>query len=127
MRAKHIVLGLLIAVIAVRLFHLATAPGDVQLFTLFLAYTACVYPGAGLSDGQRPWLAIEAAFSALVFLCAWLGLSQSPIWLAAGYGVHGAWDLAHHPRLIRTRIVGWFPPICAVFDFAVAGYVLFRY
>jgi hypothetical protein len=109
------------------MFHLAAAPGDIQLFALSLAYTACVYPGAGLSDGARPWLGVETVFSAAVFLCAWLGLAASPVWIAVGYVAHGLWDLAHHPKLVRTRIVGWFPSVCAVFDFAVGAWVVWRY
>lgn len=44
----------------------------------------------------------------------------SPLWVAVGYLAHGAWDLLHHLRMIRTPVVGWFPLVRGVFD-AVVG------
>jgi hypothetical protein len=124
---RRIAVGLVLAIVALRLFHFTTAPGAIELLALFLAYTACVYPGAGLAVPSRPWLAIETVFSLAIFTTAWLGLVGSPVWIAAGYAAHGLWDAAHHPRLIRTQIVEWFPPVCAVFDFVVAAFVVWRH
>ena len=51
-----------------------------------------------------------------------VGLRASTTSLAAGYALHGAWDLLHNPnpRAVPTRVVRWFPPACAAFDFVVA-------
>lgn len=124
---KLIAMGIALAGLAIFLFHLAPAPISLQLFALLLAYTACFYSGAALSDGRRLWLSIEVLMSVLVLACAFLGLWQSSRWLAAGYFLHGMWDMGHHPKRIQTRVVPWFPPICATFDFVVAIFIAIWY
>ena len=122
-----VAIGLVMAVVALFLFGMAPHPVSLQLYALLLAYTACFYAGAALSDGRPGWLSLEVAVSVLVFACAVLGLWQASRWLAVGYVIHGLWDLCHHPQRIRTRVVHWFPPICATFDFAVAIFIWFWY
>jgi uncharacterized protein DUF6010 len=124
---KLVLIGLALALLALFVFGLAPAVVSLQLYALLLAYTACLYTGAALSDGRPFWLSMEVGVSVLVFGCAFLGLWQSSRWLALGYTIHGAWDLCHHPKRIRTRVVNWFPPICATFDFAVAIFILVWY
>jgi hypothetical protein len=122
-----IAIGLALALVAIFVFGLAPRVVALQLYALLLAYTACFYAGAALSEGRPAWLSIEVGVSAIVFGCAFLGLWQSSRWLALGYVLHGMWDLCHHSRGIRTRVVDWFPPICATFDFAVAIFILVWY
>jgi hypothetical protein len=122
-----IAIGLALALLAFFVFGLAPAAVSLQLYALLLAYTACLYTGAALSDGRPGWLTIEVGVSALVFACAFFGLWLSAWWLALGYVLHGIWDLCHQPKRIRTRVVNWFPPICATFDFAVAIFILIKY
>ena len=124
MTARATLIGLFVSLLVIRLFHLTGKPQSLQLFAVFLAYTSCVYAGTALASGKQPWLAIEGLFSLAILACAWLGLIGSPLWISLGYGLHGLWDLAHHPKAISTKVVRWFPPLCAVFDFVVAIYVL---
>ena len=44
-----------------------------------------------------------------------------------GYVLHGTWDLLHHERGIQTQIVGWYPPVCVVYDWIVGLAVLVWY
>jgi hypothetical protein len=126
-KVKYIIGGLLTALLVIKVFQISSFPISYQLFALFLAYTACVYLGAALADMRNNILLIESGVSILFFSFACFGLLYSPIWLVLGYTMHGIWDMLHHPRLIKTRIIKWFPPICAVFDFVVAGYIYFSY
>jgi len=102
---------------------------DVQTrigLALFLALTACVYPGALLAQSASMWTAAaEFAVGGLVFVCAWLGLALGAAWLAVGYALHGGWDWLHHCGRVPTKVAAWFPPACAAFDFVVALYALF--
>lgn len=123
---KPIVAAVLLAMLTIRIFYTYTSPISDQLFALFLAYTACVYLGAGLSDSRIKWISVEFAMSLLFFHFAFLGLLFSPIWIAIGYLLHGIWDMFHHPKMIKTKVVRWFPPLCAVFDFIVAVFI-FRF
>ena len=118
---KSFVVGLLLGLLFVLLVHTIPPQPARQAIALFLAFTACVYAGAALA--QKPptgIVLIELVIAAIVFCCAAVGLRAQTGWLAAGYIVHGVWDLLHHPRAVPTRVASWFPPLCAAFDFVVA-------
>ncbi|UGB30570.1 DUF6010 family protein [Metabacillus sp. B2-18] len=121
---KSVVVGILLALLVCKLFFSFSSPFSYQLFALFLAYTACVYLGAALSDSRVKWISIEFGLSCLFFNLAFLGLIFSPLWIAVGYLLHGVWDLLHHPKIIQTKVVKWFPPLCAVFDLVVAIFII---
>lgn len=125
--AKSIVAGILLALLLIKTFIMFTSPIAYQLFALFLGFTACTYLGAALSDTRLKWISVEFAMSMLFFTFAALGLIYSPIWLASGFILHGLWDTLHHPKMIKTKIIKWFPPLCAIFDIIVAVFILTFY
>ncbi|MCB0333014.1 MAG: hypothetical protein KDD55_05910 [Bdellovibrionales bacterium] len=95
------------------------------VFSCFLALTACVYGGAALTPSGATYGRVELPVVGVVFFTAILGIIVGPVWLAVGYVIHGAWDILHHNKCVGTPIVSWFPPVCAVFDFIVAGTIYF--
>lgn len=116
-------LGFVLALAAMFGLHWPLQSEALNGLALFLALTAFVYPGALLAQrAGRAVAAAEIAVGAVVFVTAWLGVAQHPLWLAAGYLAHGIWDWGHHIGRIPTRTAGWFPPACAVFDIVIAGY-----
>lgn len=123
-KMKAVAAGVLLALLTLRTMYMFTVPVSYQLFALFYAYTTCVYLGAALSDSRISWLSVETLMSFVFFTFAFLGLVHSSIWLVFGYALHGIWDMLHHPRIIKTKIVRWFPPLCAAFDFIVAVFIL---
>ncbi|MGV3487313.1 MAG: DUF6010 family protein [Tuberibacillus sp.] len=120
---RWIAAGILLALLTIRIFVFFTSPIAYQLFVLFYSYTACVYLGSALSDSRIKWISIEFLMSIVFFTLAFLGFVSSPLWVVLGFLLHGTWDLLHHPRVIKTKVVRWFPPLCAVFDFVVAVYL----
>ncbi len=117
--------GVFLAAAFVAVIHGTPAPYGRQVVALFLAFTACVYAGALLNQSASGLVIVaELVVAALVFGMAALGLGVSPLWLAAGYALHGAWDCIHHPRAVPTQVAAWFPPFCAAFDFVVALFVI---
>lgn len=124
---KVIVAGVLLALLVIRLFYSFAVPVSYQLFTLFLAFTACVYAGSALSDGRITWLSVESVMALIFFNLAFLGLTHSPIWVGLGFLLHGIWDMLHHPKIIKTKVVRWFPPLCAAYDFIVAIFIFSFY
>ncbi|MFD2442478.1 DUF6010 family protein [Bacillus sp. CGMCC 1.16607] len=124
---RSIVAGLLLALLVIRMFHTFSSPFSYQLFVLFLAYTACVYLGAALADSRIKWISVEFAMSCLFFTFAFLGYVYSPIWVGVGFILHGIWDMFHHPHMIKTKVIKWFPPLCATYDFIVAIFILTFY
>lgn len=124
-RARGAITGAVTAVVVVAALHYPAAATSMTLLALFLALTACVYLGALLAQRQTAAIAVsELIVGSTVFLCAVLGLLVSDIWIAVGYSLHGLWDWAHDFGLVTTKIARWFPPLCAVFDFVVAAFVV---
>ena len=124
-RIKGALIGLTLAVIAAVLILGPLASQGRVLLGLFLALTACVYLGALLAQKQTKLVAVaELTVGTFVFLCSFLGVTSSVLWLAAGYAVHGVWDWVHDTEVVPTRVARWFPPACAIFDLAIAGFVL---
>jgi hypothetical protein len=118
---KSFVLGIALGLVFVVLVHTIPPQPARQLIALFLAFTACTYAGALLAQRVPAHFGIlELAVASAVFALAVVGLRASTASLAAGYALHGAWDLLHHPRAVPTRVASWFPPVCAAFDFVVA-------
>ena len=98
--------------------------GALDLLALILAASGGIYWGVAASEGGRRVRAMEALAGVSFVAMAMLGLWWTSLWIAAGYVLHGAWDVLHHPRRIRSGLRGWFPPFCATFDFLVAIFIL---
>jgi hypothetical protein len=92
-----------------------------------LALTSCVYGGAILTPLASKYTVVELPFVMVVFIAAVLGLLFHPLWLAAGYAVHGVWDGMHHFMKVQTPIVKWFPPMCAVFDISISLFIIWTW
>lgn len=105
--------------------HLLFPSDTPVVFSCFLALTSCVYGGAALTPSGAAYGRVELPVVGIVFFAAVLGIVIGPEWLVIGYAIHGAWDLLHHNKCVGTPIVSWFPPLCAVFDFIVAGAIYF--
>lgn len=99
--------------------------GAFDLLALILALTGGIYVGAALRGGTRGRLAFETIAAAALVIMAFLGLSWSPLWIAAGFALHGAWDLAHHTGAVTHGVRRWFPPFCASWDWAIAAMVVY--
>ena len=118
---KAFILGIVAGLAFVLFVHLVPPQPARQEIALFLAVTACVYAGALLAqDLPIRFVVLELAVASVVYALAVVGLRASTVALAAGYALHGVWDLLHHPRAVPTRVARWFPPMCAAFDFVVA-------
>lgn len=117
--------GLALAAGMILFVHWPAERYSIELLACFLALTACVYPGALLAQSApTPVAAAELAIGAGVFVCAVLALTVSPLWLVVGYVAHGGWDWLHHSGHVKTQVAQWFPPACALYDFAIAFFVV---
>jgi Family of unknown function (DUF6010) len=120
---KAFVVGLVLGLLFILLVHTIPPQPARQIIALVLAFTACTYAGALLAQEATPpppFALAELLVAAIVLALAVVGLRASTTSLAAGYALHGVWDLLHHPRAVPTRVARWFPPACAAFDFVVA-------
>lgn len=118
-------LGGVLAVVVCLVLRKLPAPYPGDFLAAFLAATASVYVGAALARGQA--LAVETAAFAVVFALALAGLWHSPVWLALGYALHGAWDFLHHGPRLGASAGARFPWLCLSFDGIVALFVLYHW
>lgn len=125
MRTRAAIIGAALAMLAAVVAHYPLTGSARLLLALFLALTACVYLGALLAQTQALLTTVgELLVGTGIFVCAFLGVTFSALWLAAGYMLHGAWDWLHDTKTVPTHVAAWFPPACAAFDFAIAGFVV---
>ncbi|MBB4636342.1 DUF6010 family protein [Longimicrobium terrae] len=123
--ALSLLTGLALALPFVALFILHR-DGAYDLLTLILAFTGGIYGGAAVRTGAtRARAATEFGVGAVMLVVAALSLWWSPIWLAAGFAAHAAWDPVHHFRGGAPGVHRGFPGFCAAFDLAVAAMVIY--
>jgi len=104
----------------------AVASGtDVLAAELFAL--AAVYVGSALADGRRGIVALEASMGAAIFARALAGFWYALRLVAAGYFLHGVWDLLHHPYRCGATPGKLFPPFCLTYDWVVTTFILSRF
>ena len=103
------------------------APQALVMFAILLGLTAGIYIGFGLADGRSWEQGIEILVGLIFFAVAAIGVWVAPLVIAGGFVAHAVWDMIHHPRRVGTQVVMWYPPICAMFDMIMAGYITIRW
>ena len=117
--------GLLAAGTLVIVSLLPTLLGKVML-AVILAAASGSYLWYALIRKAGAFIAIELIFLGLFSFLAVLGCVVSPIYLALGFFFHGFWDLAHHPRYLRSPGPAWYQPLCLSFDWVVAVFIALK-
>lgn len=116
-------IALALPFVAIFMYH---PDGAYDLLSLILAMTGGVYAGAALrADAPRRALVVEWFVAAVLVILAALSLWWTPLWMAAGFVLHGVWDLVHHARRRGLGVRRGFHPFCAAFDGAVAALVIY--
>lgn len=124
MTPKILILSIALAATFIIGAHYFAEMHQLKVFALFLALTSCFYGGAALTPSGAKYLKIEMPFVVIVFMSSFLGLILSPVWIAIGFFIHGFWDVLHHFNKVKTPVVKWFPPLCAIFDVLVGIFIL---
>jgi hypothetical protein len=91
---------------------------------LLLAALAYVGFGVGPRAGSELW--VELAGSLLFAAFGILGLVSSMGFLALGWAVHAAWDLAVPSLADVSYMPAWYAAACIGFDVVVAAYLIGR-
>ncbi len=93
-----------------------------------LVIAALIYLGFALYHGDNNWFLIESGGLIAYGFSFWLAMRYTPLWLAAGWGLHPLWDIFLHWLGPGTHIAPiWYAIACLSFDLAVAGYLAWRY
>jgi hypothetical protein len=121
-------IGALLAVATIPLHLLLTKTQSEQFAALLLAVIGAIYIGFSVQKGTRPQIATEVTVAAGFFVAALAALWGNPWIVPVAYVVHGFWDYAHHQGLKfastplkLVSIPAWYPPFCAVYDWAAAA------
>lgn len=117
--------GALAAVPTLGIAALLPHPANLDFFAVLLGVTAGVYLGFSFLEGKTSHTAMEIAGVVFFLALALAGLHFHPWIIAAGFFLHILWDLAHHPRGIRTATAPWYPPACVVYDALVGAFILY--
>ena len=91
---------------------------------VLLTVIATIYVGFALQDGRTEVLVTEVVVATVFVGFALAGLWLSPYLWAVGLFLHGVWDWQHHPGGIQTTLPTWYPPVCVVLDWLLAGFLL---
>jgi hypothetical protein len=121
------VLGGVLAAAFVLAITVADERTGTEIAALVLTVVYSIYIGVALTRGRGPDMAVEGIFAAGGLVLVGLGLWQRPEWLAAGFALHGGWDLLHHRHHHVLGVRGipvWYVPACAIYDWMAALGVL---
>lgn len=124
---KTWILIILLAVVTCLIGYTLPTYRSLDFFALLLVFIAAIYVGMALAGGQRRTLIIHSGAALGFVLLTLAGLWYSPLWLVAGYFLHGLWDALHHWRRPGMTMPQWYPPACLVYDWLVGAFVLYMW
>ncbi|HSE41922.1 MAG TPA: DUF6010 family protein [Acidobacteriota bacterium] len=121
MYVRAIIVGIAGAVLTALIAWSKLIPDSLIFHSAMLVMIGSIYMGFAFADGRIPIIVLELTVATVFIVLALLGLWQAPFFIGIGLILHGFWDLAHHPRAIKTKLPIWYPPFCAAFDFIFAA------
>jgi hypothetical protein len=121
MFVKALIVGIVGAILTTFLGWSKFIPDAFIFHSAMLVMIGSIYMGFAFMDGRVSIVILELSVATIFIVLALLGLWQAPLLIGVGLVLHGLWDIAHHPKAIKTKIPIWYPPFCASFDFVFAG------
>jgi hypothetical protein len=123
-------LGVGLGLAAVTIVGAVLLPADAAFAALavLLSLVAGVYVGFAILSGM-PQAPLVQSIGALSFVLLGTGalVTGSAGLLAAGYGLHALWDLAHHPGPLDAGQPDWYTTACVVYDLAIGVFVVVKF
>lgn len=132
----YVGIGALASVGAMYLSHrFVPAKHEATVYGVFLIAIAAFYLACTSYFGNTAAWRLETAATLAFAVTGCLGM-RAPVFLIAGYALHGGWDLLHdvqtHMQIDvfggkeATKIPLAYGAFCSTFDWAVAVYFLYR-
>ena len=119
-----IVIGITTALLQITLFEVLKNFKKVSIYALTLAGIGFLYVGFTWTDTPT---FIITSFQAIVFLLiAYYGLVKNPYILAAGYFLHGLWDIVFPFWLNAALIPPRYDWFCSSLDFTIGIYLILK-
>jgi hypothetical protein len=119
-----IVIGITTALLQITLFEVLKNFKKDSIYALTLAGIGFLYVGFTWTDTPT---FIITSFQAIVFLLiAYYGLVKNPYILAAGYFLHGLWDIVFPFWLNAALLPPHYDWFCSTLDFTVGIYLILK-
>lgn len=117
-----VIIGISSGLIVILLFVILKQFDKKIIYGLILTGIGFLYVGYAWTDLQT---LIINSIQAIVFLfLAYYGIKKSLYILAAGYFLHGSWDLAYHLFADSNLIPPQYDLFCLSIDFTIGFYIL---
>jgi hypothetical protein len=118
-----LVIGVLLALLVSLLAWGAGFDRDRSFYPTVLTVVASYYVLFAAMGGSIPVLAAELVTMTVFALVAFLGFKSNPWWVAAALAGHGGFDFVHGFVVQNPGMPIWWPPFCAGYDLAAAGFL----
>lgn len=122
----EVIAGLLLALAMMAVWRRFPAL-EISFAAVLLIAAALFYPFVGVLLGVSVSSMPVALGAVLAFgVLAWLGYARSLWFLAAGWGLHGLWDLVIPQMENVEHMPHWYAGLCIGFDVAMGVYFALR-
>ena len=123
---KEMGLGLLLSGSIIGFINLFNQEQQLQLWATTMTVILSIYIGFALKDDNKDLLLLQIAVAAIFLSLTLAGLWWSPWYLVAALILHGFWDLLHDYKVIKTRVMPWYPDFCIVVDWTLGLWLAFK-
>jgi hypothetical protein len=118
-----VIIGISSGLLVILIFAVVTQVDKPTIYGLILSGIGFLYVGFTWSDTRA---LIITCIQAVVFLfIAWYGIRRNLYVLAAGYFLHGTWDLVYNLFPATNLIPPHYDLFCLSIDFTIGFYLLF--
>ena len=118
-----VIIGISSAMLVILIFALLKRVDKPTIYGLILSGIGFLYVGFTWSDTGA--IIISGAQAVFFLLIAWYGIKKELYILAAGYFLHGIWDLAYNLFPASNLVPPQYDLFCLSFDFIIGFYLLF--
>ena len=118
-----VIIGISSGLLVILIITLLKGIDKPTIYGLILSGIGFIYVGFTWSDTQA--LIINCVQAIFFLFIAWYGIKKSMYILAAGYFLHGSWDLAYNLFPDSNLIPPHYDLFCLSIDFTIGFYLLF--
>lgn len=111
--------GLLLSGAIIGFIKLFNQQQQLQLWATTMTVILSIYIGFALKDDNKDLLLLQIAVATIFLSLTLAGLWWSPWCLVAALILHGFWDLLHDYKIIKTKVMPWYPDFCIVVDWVL--------
>jgi hypothetical protein len=117
------VIGVVLALVVSLLAWAAGFDRERSFYPTLLFVIASYYVLFAAMGASLPVLVAESVVVTVFAFVAFLGFKSNLWWVAAALAGHGGFDFVHGFVIQNGGVPPWWPPFCAAYDVAAAGFL----